>query len=108
MRCPRERHRPARRPTAALFLGHSGLGLGSVAALAGLLARDSAAGSPGRPPVPGVLAQDRTTRPRAKRMISLVMAGGPAQQDLFDHKPAVERPARPASCPTRVRGAASG
>ncbi|MEO8350311.1 MAG: DUF1501 domain-containing protein [Chthoniobacteraceae bacterium] len=64
------------------FFGRFGLGLGG-AALTGLLQREAcAAGNP----FAGVLAQPHFA-PKAKRIIYLFMAGGPAQHDLFDYKP---------------------
>ena len=62
-----------------VFLGQTGVGLGGVA-LASLLGGSKAeAGS-------GVLATPHHP-PKAKRVISLFMSGGPSQHDLFDHKP---------------------
>ena len=65
------------------FLGRSGFGLGGVA-LASLLQRDATAAAAN--PFQGVLAQPHHP-PRAKRIISLFMSGGPSQLDLFDYKP---------------------
>ena len=59
------------------FLSKLGQGLGS-AALGSLLAHDASAGSV--PEFPNFAA-------KAKRVIYLFMSGGPAQHDLFDHKP---------------------
>ena len=64
-----------------LFLQRSGLGLGGVA-LASLLGQ--AAESPRG--TPGVLAKPHHA-PKAKRVISLFMAGGPSHLELFDDKP---------------------
>ena len=70
------------------FLSRFGLGIGGFA-LAELLAH---AGEPEKPnPFKGILDKPHHP-PKAKRIISLFMAGGPSQLDLFDHKPAlVER-----------------
>ncbi len=83
-----------------LFLRHAGYGLGGVA-LAGLLARDAGAGPP-RAAVPGMI--DKLHHPpTAKRVISLFMAGGPAQHDLFDDKPLL-RVRHGQELPPSVRG----
>ncbi len=71
------------------FLGQAGLGLGA-AALAGLWhgsTRDCDAGMAhaGPPAEPG----GHRSVPRAKRVISLFMHGGPSQLELFDYKPAL-------------------
>lgn len=74
------------------FFGRFGLGIGG-AALATLLAEGrpaSAAAAPTGPAVPGALPALHHP-PRARRVISLFMSGGPAQQDLFDHKPLLNR-----------------
>jgi len=60
------------------FLGTAGLGLGGLA-LASILG-ESASAATGLPDFPHF-------PPRAKRVIYLFQSGGPAQQDLFDHKP---------------------
>jgi hypothetical protein len=70
------------------FLGRLGLGLGGVAMM-GLLNKGAAAdvaraSSPN--PFAGVMPAPHLA-PKAKRIIYLFMSGGPAQQDLFDHKP---------------------
>ena len=67
--------------TRRAFLTRCGLGLGGVA-LADLLAR----AEPPKNPFAGVLDKPHHA-PKAKRVISLFMAGGPSQLDLFDHKP---------------------
>ena len=57
------------------FLLNSGMGLGT-AALASLFSKQDLA------------AKAKTsTKPKAKRIIFLFMAGAPSQVDLFDHKP---------------------
>ena len=68
------------------FFGRFGLGLGG-AALVSLL-RGEAAGAEGGAPNPfrGILPAPHHA-PRAKRVISLFMSGGPSQHDLFDYKP---------------------
>jgi hypothetical protein len=63
------------------FFARFGMGLAG-AALMDLLRAD--ANEPN--PFAGVLAQPHHA-PKAKRVISLFMAGGPSQLDLFDHKP---------------------
>ncbi len=67
------------------FLARSGWGLGGVAAstlLAGATSGNAApTGAVGGPHV----------LPRARRVISLFMHGGPSQLDLFDHKPELAR-----------------
>ena len=67
--------------TRRAFLTRCGLGLGGVA-LADLLAR----AEPPKNSFAGVLDKPHHA-PKAKRVISLFMAGGPSQLDLFDHKP---------------------
>ncbi len=69
--------------TRRAFLSQSGLGLGGVAASTLLRsdARGATAPAGAAPHFP----------PRAKRMISLFMHGGPSQLDLLDHKPDLER-----------------
>ncbi|MDA0658022.1 MAG: DUF1501 domain-containing protein [Planctomycetota bacterium] len=66
------------------FLGRSSLGLGAVA----LSQLFSPAASPvfASQPSAGTLAQTHFA-PRARRVIYLFMSGGPAQMELFDHKP---------------------
>ncbi|QEG41929.1 DUF1501 domain-containing protein [Roseimaritima ulvae] len=71
---------PMQRLNRRHFFGRSSLGLGT-AALATLLAEDAAAASSA-----GVLGELHHP-PKAKRMISLFMSGGPSQMELFDHKP---------------------
>lgn len=77
-------------PTRRRFLAQTGHGLGAVA-LTALLAGESrggtaAAGSP-------VGARRPHFAPRARRVISLFMHGGPSQVDLFDPKPELIRQA---------------
>lgn len=69
--------------TRRSFLAKSGLGLGALAAST-LLARDARADSP-------TVATGPHFPPRAKRVISLFMHGGPSQLDLFDHKPDLQK-----------------
>ena len=66
------------------FLCRSGLGLGGIA-LTSLLQRDANAAEQSKL-FRGVLDQPHFA-PKAKRVISLVMSGGPSQLDLFDYKP---------------------
>jgi hypothetical protein len=66
------------------FLLHSSRGLG-VAALSGLLAPQHA--SAAIPSGVGGALPETHFAPRARRAIYLFMSGGPAQMDLFDHKP---------------------
>ncbi len=73
------------------FFQGAGLKVGSIA-LAQLLAQKSlAATTPAEkdihPPLPGL----PHFAPRAKNLIYLHMNGAPAQQDLFDHKPQMEK-----------------
>jgi hypothetical protein len=63
------------------FLARSGCGLGAIAA-ASLLRPDNTVRAATEPPTPAP-----HFAPRAKRVISLFMHGGPSQLDLFDHKP---------------------
>jgi hypothetical protein len=69
------------------FFARFGLGLGGVA-LTGLMAgRALGAPAPGPAnPFQGILDAPHFA-PKAKRIIYLFMSGGPAQMDLFDHKP---------------------
>ena len=67
--------------TRRLFFRNSGIALGS-AALAPLL-REQAGATPAPSPL--------HFPPRARRIIYLCQSGGPAQMDLFDHKPALEK-----------------
>jgi hypothetical protein len=82
------------RVTRRQLFGAGGTGLGA-AALATLLARDTAAGTvlPGLPHHP----------PRAKRVVMLWQGGGPSHVDLFDPKPEMVRQAG-ADIPESVRG----
>ena len=80
------------------FFSRTSLGLGG-AALASLLCRIRTQGADGNRPrastPPGAIDPDVgrraarriTSPPRAKRVISLFMSGGPSQLDLFDYKP---------------------
>ncbi len=63
------------------FFARFGMGLAG-AALLDLLRADAQETNP----FAGILAQPHHA-PKAKRVISLFMAGGPSQLDLFDHKP---------------------
>ena len=68
-----------RQLTRREFLGRSGTGLG-LAALAGLLPRDSALAASSLPALGAHFA------PRAKRIIYLFQNGAPTHVDLFDYK----------------------
>lgn len=68
------------------FLGQACRGVGGVA-LASLLAK---AGEPGASAPGGVIKQPHV-RPKAKRVIFLVMAGGPSHLELFDNKPTLAK-----------------
>lgn len=61
------------------FLGTSSMGLGA-AAYASLVARPAVAADPGL-----------VSKPRARRVIFLFMAGAPSQVDLFDYKPGLQK-----------------
>src|SRR5262245_2617949 len=65
------------------FLARFGYGIGAFA-LADLLARGSKPAKAN--PFKGILDRPHHA-PKAKRIISLFMSGGPSQLDLFDHKP---------------------
>lgn len=64
------------------FFGNSALGIG-VAALGGLLTKDSIASSIARPGFPNY-------PPKANRVIYLFQNGGPTHVDLFDYKPRLQ------------------
>lgn len=63
------------------FFARFGVGLAG-AALLDLLRADAQEANP----FAGILSQPHHA-PKAKRIISLFMAGGPSQLDLYDHKP---------------------
>jgi uncharacterized protein (DUF1501 family) len=67
------------------FLSRFGLGLGGMA-LAQLL-NPGRAGEPGNPAELGGALGELHFPPRARRVISLFMAGGPSQLETFDYKP---------------------
>ena len=70
------------------MLQRVGLGLGGFAlADLGLPSALRAAPVQATGGVPGVLGADLHFAPRAKRVISLFMAGGPSQMETLDHKP---------------------
>ena len=82
----------------------AGLGTFALASLLGPSAaasrtKRSATSSAGAPPVGAV----RSRRARARRLIYLFQAGGPAQQDLFDYKPKL-REMHGQELPLHVRG----
>ena len=66
------------------FLNHLGGGFGS-AALAGLVARQSAAGAPATAPALPAFV------PKVRRVIQLFMNGGASPMDTFDYKPELTR-----------------
>ena len=75
------------------FFGHSATGIG-VAALADLLGRDGLASTPAQPHADSRyagLANLPHFAPKAKRVIYLLMNGGPPHVDMFDHKPQMEK-----------------
>src|SRR5580700_2333994 len=76
------------------FFGLASTGIGT-AALASLLAPDAFAASGGLPGLPHFA-------PKAKRVIFLHQSGGPAQMDLFDYKPKLEK-VRATELPGSVR-----
>ncbi|HTV02714.1 MAG TPA: DUF1501 domain-containing protein, partial [Luteitalea sp.] len=70
------------------MLQRVGLGLGGIAlADLGLPTMARAAQVQTAAGVPGVLGTDLHFAPRAKRVISLFMAGGPSQMETLDYKP---------------------
>jgi hypothetical protein len=75
--------------TRRQFLGSSAQGLG-VVALASLLQREASAAPAAATGHPGVL-KTLHFPPKAKRVIYLVMSGGPSHIDLFDYKPALQK-----------------
>ncbi len=78
---PIDRHRL--QLTRRLFFGRASQGVG-MAALASLLGKDARAENGGLEGLPHFA-------PKAKRVIYLFQSGGPAQMDLFDYKPALEK-----------------
>jgi hypothetical protein len=94
-------------PTAGLsrraLLQRVGLGVGGLA-LADLVAPfgASAAQAGGGTLVPGTLGRELHFAPRARRVISLFMAGGPSQMETLDYKP-VLRARNGESLPDSVR-----
>ncbi len=83
----------ADRVTRRAMLARTGVALGAIAATS--LGHPSAMAND-RPPRPHVA-------PRAKRIISLFMHGGPSQLDLFDHKPGL-RDLHGTELPASIRG----
>jgi len=86
------------------FLGRTATGIGT-AALSSLLGQENlSAGAPARFP---------DNPPKAKRVIYLFQSGAPSQQDLFDHKPALnkfggEELAKHVEMTERITGMTSG
>ena len=72
------------------FFGTGAAGIGA-AALASLLDSECAAANTTRLPDPSPAALGSHFAPRAKRVIYIFQAGGPAQLELFDHKPGLRR-----------------
>lgn len=71
------------------FFGNSAKGIGA-AALASLVDQDSSAADAEKLPLNGTLS--RFDHPvKAKRVIYLFQSGAPSQQDLFDHKPLLQK-----------------
>jgi hypothetical protein len=70
------------------FLGQACRGVGAVA-LSSLL-HPVRAGEPGGSAAGGVIKKPHVP-PKAKRVIFMVMAGGPSHLELFDHKPELAR-----------------
>ncbi|MFN0121974.1 MAG: DUF1501 domain-containing protein [Blastocatellia bacterium] len=79
------------------FLQSSGIGLGATA-LASLLGENGFANNAAGPGLAGL----PHFAPKAKRVIYLFQAGGPAQMDLYDYKPELER-LRAQNLPDSVR-----
>ncbi|MCA9113636.1 MAG: DUF1501 domain-containing protein [Planctomycetaceae bacterium] len=79
------------------FLGRTATGIGT-AALASLLQEGTTAAEPASGAVAGP-----HFRPRARRVISLFMHGGPSQLETFDEKPELER-RHGTELPDSVRG----
>jgi hypothetical protein len=71
------------------MLGRTGAGLGAMA-LASLLQQDSMSADPSSVGRPGTLKSLHFPA-KAKRVIYLVMSGGPSHIDLFDYKPALQK-----------------
>lgn len=82
---PSNQHDISRRQLLArLGTGVGMLGLAHVMADAGLLAAPTTPTDPLAPKTPHI-------RPRAKRLIQLLMNGGPSHVDTFDYKPALAK-----------------
>lgn len=72
--------------------GFAGLALASLLEGDGFFARHAHAASPGAPATANPLAPKPAHFPaKAKRVIFLMMNGGPSQVDTFDHKPMLEK-----------------
>lgn len=73
------------------WLGHAAGGIGAIA-LASLLSEEGPLkqAQAGTVAAPGTLPVSPSANPRAKRVISLFMSGGPSQLDLFDPKPKLQ------------------
>lgn len=79
------------------FLSSTSMGLGAWA-----LASMTSGGSIGAAPSTGILGETHFPA-KAKRIIYLFQSGGPAQQDLFDHKPLLNEK-HGEQLPAHVRG----
>jgi hypothetical protein len=89
------------RVTRRHFFGTSAAGIGSVA-LSAMLG-DSLARTARAAATLGGAPSGLQLPPRVKRVIYLFQAGGPAQQDLFDYKPLLNRQ-NGKQLPDRIRG----
>src|SRR5687767_14479399 len=72
--------------TRRQFFGRASAGIGT-AALASMLNPSLFAAAPATPASSGSMGNILHFAPKAKRVIYLVMSGGPSHIDLFDHKP---------------------
>lgn len=72
--------------TRRYFFGRTSLGVGTAALASALADSNTSAAKAAGPSADGVLSSFHHP-PRAKRVISLFMSGGPSQMDLFDYKP---------------------
>ena len=77
----------AQQMTRRHFFGRHATGLGA-AALAVLMRSEGLAG--GRAPNPDPAIDRLHFAPKAKRVIYIMQAGGPAQMELYDHKPGLK------------------
>jgi hypothetical protein len=89
------------RVTRRHFFGASAAGIGGVAL--GTMLGDALAGTARAAATPNGSLDATHFVPRAKRVIYLFQAGGPAQQDLFDYKPLLNQ-RNGEQLPPHVRG----